>query len=332
MNNDKISNNIEKYTGQDVFNFMDKFKTDEECIAYLAYYKWKDGFTCPKCTHKECYEGQKAYTKVCKSCRFIESATSNTLFHKVKFGIKKAFYIVFEMSTTSKSISANAMALRLGIQYNTAWLFMRKVRVAMESSEQHPLTGNITVDEFVIGGYEEGKVGRSNSSKKKKIVVAIEKNGNLGINRAYAMPIKNYSKEELFKIFEKHIDKNSKIDTDKWKAYQSITGYNITQKKSTKDSFKQVHRFIQGLKSWLRGIHHSVSQDHIEAYLNEYCYRFNRHQYKESIFHKLVAERMVEAKPHSRMLLSKMRLPTYEQRRLKIRMKLMVTNQLSIAA
>jgi transposase-like protein/transcription elongation factor Elf1 len=333
MNTTNISNVrfVEKFTGREVFNFMDRFKTDDDCIAYLAYNKWGNGFACPSCGHKECWEGQKAYTMVCKSCRFIESASSNTLFHKVKFGLKKAFYIAFEMSTSSKSVSANAMAERLGVQYNTAWLFMRKVRVAMESSEQHPLTGNVTVDEFVIGGYEEGMVGRNSLSNKKKVVVAVEKNGNLGINRAYAMPIDNYSAKELAKIFTKHIDASSVVDTDKWKAYKAIAGYNITQTKSTKDSFKQVHRFIQGLKSWVRGIHHSISKDHLEAYLNEYCFRFNRHQHKNTIFHKLT-ERLIEEKPHNRMMLSKMRLKTYEQRRLRIRMELMVKGQLGIAA
>ena len=80
------------------------------------------------------------------------------MFHKVKFGIRKAFTIVFEMSATTKSISSSQMAKRLNIRYNTAWLFMHKVRIAMKSSGNFPMTGKVVVDEFVFGGKEDLKL------------------------------------------------------------------------------------------------------------------------------------------------------------------------------
>jgi predicted DNA-binding transcriptional regulator AlpA len=83
------------------------------------------------------------------------------MFHKVKFGIRKAFVILFEMSATTKSISCSQIAKRLKISRPTAWLFMHKVRIAMKSSETFPIKGKVIVDEFVFGGQEDLKQGRS---------------------------------------------------------------------------------------------------------------------------------------------------------------------------
>ncbi len=93
---------------------------------------------------------------------------ANTLFHKVKFGLRKAFFICFEMATTTKSLSASQMAVRFGVQEKTARMFMQKVREAMKSSEDFPMKGIVNVDEYVVGGYEEGKPSRSYDSLKKK--------------------------------------------------------------------------------------------------------------------------------------------------------------------
>lgn len=117
---------------------------------------------------------RKNKARTCNKCSHIETPTANTLFHKVKFGIKKAFFICFEMSTSTKSLSANYVAVRFGVTEKTARLFMHKVREAMKSSETMPMDGNVHVDEFVIGGKEKGKVGSSYDSNKKKIVCAVE--------------------------------------------------------------------------------------------------------------------------------------------------------------
>lgn len=159
--------------GQNLIEFAERFKTDQDCLDYLAELKWTDGFTCVKCGHKGS-QVRKNKARTCNKCSHIETPTANTLFHKVKFGIKKAFFICFEMSTSTKSLSANYVAVRFGVTEKTARLFMHKVREAMKSSETMPMDGNVHVDEFVIGGKEKGKVGRSYDSNKKKIVCAVE--------------------------------------------------------------------------------------------------------------------------------------------------------------
>ncbi len=288
---------FEQFKGQSLIKLADTFKTSEDCKIYLSHYKWKDGFICSKCNHSQHWEGTKPFTKVCKSCRHVESATANTFFHKVKFDLRKAFFILFEMSTSSKGNSSPNFAKKYEINQKSAWYFMSKVRKAMGSSERHPLEGDCEVDECYIGGSEQGKTGRG-SEKKKKVAVAIEKSGKYGIKRAYAISIKNCSSIELKKIFDKHISKTAEVNTDKWKGYSPLIGeYNIVQEKSDpKVNFIQTHRFIQGLKSTIRGIYHHISEKHIQGYMDEYCYRFNRHGSKETIFDNLV-QRMMSKQP-----------------------------------
>lgn len=99
---------------------------------------------------------------------------ANTLFHKVKFGFRKAFFICFENVNKSKSLSASQTAVRFGVHERTARMVMYKVREAMKSSEDFTMNGIVNVDEYVVGGYEEGIAGRSYDSNKKKAVCAVE--------------------------------------------------------------------------------------------------------------------------------------------------------------
>lgn len=162
---------MELYKGRNLLEFTERFKTDIDCKEYLANYKWEKGYTCVKCGHKAS-QTRADFSETCNKCSHIESASANTLFHKVKFGLRKAFFICFEMSTTTKSLSASYMGIRFGVTEKTARLFMHKVREAMKSNEDHPMDGNVEVDEFTVGGKEEGKVGRSYNTKKKKAVTA----------------------------------------------------------------------------------------------------------------------------------------------------------------
>ena len=148
-----------KFEGRNAQEFYTRFHSVESCKEYLAEIKWKDGFHCVKCTHTGC-QIRANMSRTCNRCSHTESPTAGTLFHKVKFGLDKAFIICFEMSTTTKSFSAKYMATRVGTTRHTARLFMHKVRDAMKSSQKHPMSGKVEVDEFVVGGQEEDKVGR----------------------------------------------------------------------------------------------------------------------------------------------------------------------------
>ncbi|MFN2262600.1 MAG: IS1595 family transposase, partial [Psychroflexus sp.] len=164
---------------------------------------------------------------------------------------------------------------------------------AMKSSELNPMEGTVYVDEFVYGGKEDLKQGRSNDSNKKKIVVALELDENRGVKRAYFKRIKDYSSTELNEIFESHISKQAKVNTDKWTGYIPLKDqYTIKQLKSNTVDFFEMNTIVHQVKSWLRSTFSWMHEDHIEKYLDEYSYRLNRSIHKQTIFDNLINRMM----------------------------------------
>ena len=88
---------MEIFKGQNLIEFAERFKSDLDCREYLSNIKWSEGYVCRKCKHTKS-QIRKDYSRTCNICSDTESAMANTLFHKVKFGLRKAFFICFEMS------------------------------------------------------------------------------------------------------------------------------------------------------------------------------------------------------------------------------------------
>ena len=283
------------FKGQNLIDFSERFKTDLDCKLYLSQMKWDKGFKCRKCNHTG-FQIRKDFSRTCNKCSATESPTADTLFHKMKFGLKKAFFICFEMASSTKSLSAQQTSVRYGVTPRTARLFMHKVREAMKSSENNPIDGHVDVDEFVIGGKEKGQVGRSYDSKKKKTVCAVQLTEAGKIKRMYAMKIDDFSSKSLRQIFDKHIDPKAKVRTDQWKGYRPLfSEYNITQIPSNNGgNFKALHTMIHQIKSWIRTTYSWVSEFNIDRYYTEFCYRINRSQNKKTIFNNLM-RKMVTA-------------------------------------
>lgn len=111
--------------------------------------------------------------------------------------------------------------------------------------------------------------------------------------------INDYSGQSLKNMFDKHISKeNTLVRTDGWTGYGPRNQeWNIETVPSNKGKiYPEMHTIIMNLKSWLRGIHHKCSEKHMQAYLNEFFYRFNRRGFIKSIFHNLI-EKMVRHVP-----------------------------------
>jgi len=287
----------ELFTGQSIYDFQDQFGTDKLCNDTLVKLKWGKGFSCLNCGYKKYCKTKRYGARRCCSCGKVESATSNTLFHKLKFPLHKAFFMLYLISTTKRGISAEDLHRKLGLHKRTCLLFKRKAMEAMASQTIYKMTGQVEVDETYIGGKDQGAVGRSKGTKK-LVVIGIERN-NKGILKAYARQIDNAGVKQLKPFFEDHISKEAKIKTDKWRSYTSLKKdykkLNQVKSKSGKN-FNTLHRFIMGLKSWLRGIHSSVRD--LQSYLDEYVFRFNRHLSKGNIFN-IILKRMVNFEPRS---------------------------------
>jgi hypothetical protein len=286
----------QKYKSLSIFDFGKRFPDDQSCLDYLACLKWPNGFVCERCSNKLYCAGSKTYSRQCTKCKYQSSPTSGTLFHKVKFPLLKAFYIIYYMSTSKKGIASTELSRKLALRQKTCWLFQQKVMKAMASSGKHPLEGVVEVDETVVGGEEKHTRGRQNKHKK-LLAVVIERKGK-GISRMYGRVIQDGSCGSLKPLFEAHISKQAAIRTDGWTGYKPLKMDfpNLVQDKSgiKGDNFKEMHRAIMMFKAWLRGVHHSVKN--LQAYVDEYTYRFNRSFMKENIFDNLLC-RMMETQP-----------------------------------
>ena len=118
---------------------------------------------------------------------------------------------------------------------------MQKVKIVMESSKTQPMTGTVHVDEFVIGGKETGKQGRSYDSKKSKVVCAIELTEKGKIKRGYAKVIDDYSANSIEPIFKEHISLDANIKTDKWTVYKKLSKkYSIVQTNAYHNSANKI--------------------------------------------------------------------------------------------
>lgn len=254
-----------------------------------------------KCSGKTYGKGRDWHYRRCKSCGHDESATAGTLFEKCKLGLLKAFEIGFRVSVRKKGMSSCELSKEFSCQQRSAWLWKAKIQEAMKSSGRHELTGHVEVDEFLVGGFSEGKPGRSADSKD-LVVLAIQtltdKKGKPALGRAYCRLIDDASAESLKKIYDEHISTQASVKTDGWCRYWPLgKNWNRTREKSDKGAaFPLLHTHIMNIKGWLRGIHHKCETHRLQNYLDEYHFRFARRGFLNSIFDKLIA-RMTLASP-----------------------------------
>jgi hypothetical protein len=289
--------NRDKFAGMNSIKFNQYFKTEDDCIKYIADVKWEEGYTCKRCGSEKYIKGSKPHNRRCLKCKYNESPTAGTMFDKVKFSLLVAFHIIFKIATKKKGMSTLELSREFDLRQKTCWGFKWKIQEAMRSSLQNPLTGEVHIDEFWIGGPEEEKRGRSLGNKK-MIVIALEVMDK-GVGRAYAEIIEKANSKELGSFMKKYIDKKSHIVTDEWRGYLPLKKEypNLEQRKSEDGkNFKDIHIHTMNMKGWLRGIHHHCSKEHMQGYLNEYHYRYNRRNHLGTTF-DLLLKRMVKNKP-----------------------------------
>jgi len=276
--------------GLDRETFKTRFGTKVSCYEYLAEQKWSEGYSCKKCKHIKYIKGKQPKSRRCCKCGYDESTTTGTLFHKLKFGIDKAFEMLYEIATSKKGANSIWLGERFGIQQKTAWLFRQKVQLAMKSSEQYPLEAQVHVDEFEIGTPKQGEQGRSKSEKKMRVVIAFEeRDGKSG--RGYAKVIEDYSCESLRPLFDTHIKEDAHILADGWSGYKPLKDNypNLKQTLSDKGrNFPMLHFQIRNFKNWLRGVHSYCDKRNLQKYIDEYFFRFNRRNHRASILEKII--------------------------------------------
>ena len=259
------------------------FWTEEACRAYLTRLRWPDGFRCPRCGGNRSWPVREVLLE-CATCGCQTSVTAGTIFQDTRTPLPVWFRAMWWVTTQKNGASALGLQQVLGLRkYKTAWTMLHKLRRAMVRPGRDLLAGRIEVDESYVGGEEEGLPGRLNL-KKALIVVAAQEDGP-GIGRIRMRQIIDASAESLMPFVRASIKPGSVVHTDGWAGYLPLEDngcqHKITilkrRKKSPSELMPRVHRVISLLKRWLLGTHQgAVSRKHLDYYLDEFTFRFNR--------------------------------------------------------
>lgn len=276
-----------------VHEFENFFKTDYHCLKWLEKIKWEDGYSCIKCHHLHYCPGSQPLSRQCTKCRYSESPTANTLFHGLKFSLKKAFYIVYFTSSNKKGISSTELSRKLALRQKTCWLFRRKIMTAMSCIREEKLDGNIELG-FLFAG-KEGIQPTSNT--KKYCILAVGKKKDK-ITEIKALSTTGKSKEEVMKFLSSNISMHAKLESDSWpgliaatKTYPLTKNYYTNKSKKNLRLFKRTRMMLLG---WLRGTHGHARD--IQAYVDEYCFRMN-HRLKGGAIFLYLIDAMMQSKP-----------------------------------
>ena len=314
----KSSKNAEEYeiliAGKDYprtyREFFTMFPDDNSCREFLYKLRWNNDFICPKCKVASTPWHQTHKRLVCPNCRHQTTVTTGTIFDKTRTPLTTWLEAAWHITTAKNGMSAKTLEQTLGISYNTAWTMLQRFRVAMVNTEWEQLSGKVEIDETQVGGVDAGgKRGRG--SKKSLVVIAIEVHEPKGFGRIRMRYIPNASSNSLTSFINDVVHTGSTICTDGWSGYNELKSleYNheITVMSHSDNqahvSMPGVHRIAALLKRWILGTHQgSFSQEHLQSYLEEYTFRFNRRLSKKR---GLVFRRLLEQAVHTSPVIKK---------------------------
>ena len=287
---------------------FEKFSTDEQCLQYIEKMRWPDGVVrCITCGDKnvEKYdrpqtnnakrrskqrdpekENKRQWFYICRNsdCREQFSATSGTIFHNTHLPLIVWFQAICLMLNAKKGLSAKQLQRDLGIGgYKTAWYLNHRIREVMAEGAIVPLGGIVEIDETYVGGKQRGHKGKL---KSKDVVMGMrERGGPLRL-----VHIEGNTSEHLAAEIKKNVSKDVKrVMTDEWRGYPAAmiaSGIHGSKHETVRHKDKE---YVRGevytntiesafslFKRGLAGQFHHVSIKHLQRYLDEFCYRFNR--------------------------------------------------------
>lgn len=280
-----------------LFAFQRRFPDERACAADLAAVRWPEGFRCPGCGHDRGWElATKAFTWECAGCGKQTSVTAGTVMHGSKLPLTVWFWAAYLMATHSNGISARQLQGQLGLgSYKTAWLLSAKLRRAMVAPERTPLAGIVEVDETTIPyrtGNDPVSGGRGRSGAGKLLVAgAVEVVGNRP-GRVRLAAIDDFSAASLHAFVSTNVAPGATARTDGWSGYVGVADVGHDPRTVGAMAAHVVlpwaHRIFANLKRWALGVYHGLRKKHLQAYLDEFVFRFNRRRTRHAAFRSLL--------------------------------------------
>lgn len=273
---------------------MARFFTEESCLDYLEKLRWPEGYVCLKCGNKKTWKTKRG-TAFCSQCRHQQSVSAGTLFQDSRIPLRIWFQAIWWFTGQKNGVSAQGVQRVLGMSgHEPAWLMLHKLRTAMIRPGREQLTGAVEGDEAYLGG--EGNKGL--------VGVAVEIRGK-GTGRMRMQKLNGRSSSDVKGFIKHHVSPGSTIVTDGLSSYCWIVEAGYQHKPMKKpycgdeqdpdadELLPRVHRVISLVKRWLLGTYQGrLDKEYLNAYLNEFTFRFNRRTSKSRglLFYRLLEQ------------------------------------------
>ena len=281
-----------------------RFSTEEACRAYLFALRWPEGFVCPRCGGKRAWPMSRSLW-LCGTCRRQTSVMAGTIFQDSRLPLQLWFRAMWHVTSQKNGASALGVQRVLGLgSYQTAWVWLHKLRRAMVRPGRDRLSGTVEVNETYWGTEEKGVVGRLTEDKA-LVIVAVQQDGAGKIGRIRMRHIPDLTRATLHAFIKENVEPGSVVRTDGLSAYPGLTGYHhrpvvVGGGGKPNPELPRVHTVISLAKRWLLGTHQgAVSHKHLDYYLDEFTFRFNRRTSasRGKLFYRLV-QQAVQVEPH----------------------------------
>ena len=291
--------------------FLDWFGTEEACLAYLERLRWSNGFVCPSCgCAGEAYRATRTRL-MCPSCQHQSSVTAGTIFDKTRTPLRVWLAAAWYLTNQKQGVSALGLQRVLGLgSYQTAWTMLHRLRRAMVRPGREHLKGAVEVDETYLSITDRqapiSPKGRKSSTSKVLVVMAVEMLEPKGFGRSRLRRVANDSAACVIPFVQEVIEPGAQVRTDGSAAYRSLTELGFTHQRTVMlgsevpahVSMAGVHRVAALVQRWILGTHHgSVQPEHLDAYLDEFVFRFNRRtsNSRGMLFYRLLQQAVVTA-------------------------------------
>lgn len=297
--------------------FQKMFPDDAACAKYLEAIRWRDGFQCPKCkaTAEPFRFAARPHQLRCRGCKKDISLTAGTIMERTHTPLSTWFWAAFLISALTPGMSAVQLQRQLGLtRYETAFQILHKLRAGMApTSGRIGVRTHVEVDETYVGGRTRGK-GRGVHDQS-IVIGAVEvkqrkveereddhdrrkpRRGGRYAGRLRLAVIPDRTAKSCMGFVESNVDPATQMAvTDGHQGYAALArhGYQHLavaergEPNVAEDYLPIIHLIFSNLKAWLNGVHHGVSPDHLQAYLNEFVFRFNRRFYPFNAFRSLL--------------------------------------------
>jgi transposase-like protein len=293
-----------------LFSLAKAFPTEQDALAYWIKARWPKGVRCLACDHDKCYvietkgkTGKSARLFECAECGLHFSATTGTLFHDSHLPLQKWFMAIALMVESKKGISANQVKRHIGVTYKTAWYLCQRIRQAMQETQTEPMgsAGQVVeIDEMRVGGKITGTGVKAGLGNKVKVLGIIERGG-----RVHLQTITNAKRETLKPILDAKLSPEAKaVVTDGAAAYtflipaeKHMAGNHREEiRKGGKLSNQTVEGAFSLFKRGVVGSYHKLGTEHLDRYLGEFCWRYNRRGVQPWMFNMALVS-LAENKP-----------------------------------